>query len=112
VAGAAFGTGLAEWAGAGLDACDGGAGPVAVCEAALVLVLAEAEALAEAADVGGIVPAGENELGGVVGADPPQAETAAEANMIMVPQPRAASRDAAGALIKNDLITGISGYAN
>jgi hypothetical protein len=80
-------------------------------EPALALVLAEALAplLAGAADVGGIEPAGENEDGGADGVDPEQAETDVAANMIMVPQPMTVS--AAGALIWNDLVTGISGYA-
>jgi hypothetical protein len=101
VAGAAVGSGLAD----GLGAADVGASCVAVCvtdgdSEALALSLAELLAVLpdelavlpdEIVDVGEADPAGENEVGTAEGVDPAQAETAAEASMVMVLQPMTAN---------------------
>ena len=100
VAGGTVGSGLAE----GLGVADFGAVCVAVGVTdgdpapladglALALALAEllAVLLAVLADVGEVGPAGENEVGTAEGVDPVQAETAAEASMVMVLQPMTAN---------------------
>jgi hypothetical protein len=73
-AGAAAGTRLAD----GLGVSEG-------------LALALAELLDEEAGVGEVDPAGENEVGTDEGVDPVQAETAAEASMVMALQPMTAN---------------------
>jgi hypothetical protein len=94
VAGAAAGSGLAD----GLGVADASAVCVSVgvtdvdtelLAEGLALTLADSLAvLDETVGVGEVVSAGENEVEGV---DPEQAETAAEARMVMVPQPMTAN---------------------
>ncbi|HCU92241.1 MAG TPA: hypothetical protein DHU96_05685 [Actinobacteria bacterium] len=98
MAGGTVGSGLAE----GLGVADVGAvcvtvgvadGDTAPLADGLALALAEPAAvlLAEIADVGEVGTAGENEVGTAEGVDPVQAETAAEASMVMVQQPMKAN---------------------
>lgn len=91
-----MGSGLAE----GLGVADVGAvcvtvgvadGDTAPLADGLALAEAAAVLLAEIADVGEVGAAGENEVGTAEGVDPVQAETAAEASMVMVLQPMTAS---------------------
>jgi hypothetical protein len=86
VAGAAVGSGLGD--GLCVAACDAG-GLAEELSAGLTEVLAGltevlAVWLGEIVVLGVVLPAGENEDGGREGADPEQAETAAEASMVMV----------------------------
>lgn len=98
VAGAAVGSGLAD----GLGATDGDAdgdsdgdcdgdsdGDAEGLAEGLALVLSEAPTvpLGKMVEVGDAVPAGENEDAPTEEVDPEQAETAAEASRVMVPQP-------------------------
>jgi hypothetical protein len=100
VAGAAVGGGLVDGLAEGVGVCDGlgVADGLGVCDGlgvadglaeGLALVVAEelSVPLAEPVGVGAVVSVRENEgdPAGVV--DPEQAETAAEASMVMVPQP-------------------------
>jgi hypothetical protein len=94
VAGAPTGNGLGDGLGDGDADTDGVAEGVAdgVAEGvALALSLGEAVAVPLALGVGVAVPPGENEDPAEGGVDPVQAETVAEASMVMVPQPRMVS---------------------
>ncbi len=94
VAGAPTGNGLGDGLGDGDADTDGVAEGVAdgVAEGvALALSLGEAVAVSLALGVGVAVPPGENEDPAEGGVDPVQAETVAEASMVMVPQPRMVS---------------------
>lgn len=87
VAGATAGGGLADGLGAGaVCVADGDTAPLAEG-----LALPLAELLDERSGLGEVGPAGENDVCTGEGADPVQAETAAEARMVMVLQPITAS---------------------
>lgn len=86
VAGAAVGNALGD----GLGDGDGDADTDGLAEG-LGVSLALAEAVAVALGVGEPVAPGDNEDPAEGGEDPVQAETVAEASMVMVPQPRMVS---------------------
>jgi hypothetical protein len=93
VAGAAVGSGLADGLGAADCSADGDSdGDSDGLAEGLVLSEALAVPLGKMVEVGEVVPAGENEDDPAEGVDDPeQAETAAEASMVMVPQPMTVS---------------------